>query len=84
MYREGRGLNPPERSYLETTSYAKVHPNDKAVGLTELGKTQIDIGGLCAVLTFFKAQGSLYVPPSPTFNHSTFCPRSVFMCFVWI
>ena len=36
-------------------------------------------------------QLSLYVPPvvttctaSLTFNSSTFCPHSVFMCFVWI
>jgi len=27
---------------------------------------------------------SLYVPPSLTFKNSTFCPHSVFMCFVWI
>ena len=26
----------------------------------------------------------LYMPPSLTFNNSTFCPHSVFMCFVWI
>jgi hypothetical protein len=38
-----------------------------------------------------KAQWSLYVPPvvtirtaSLTFNNSTFCPHSLFMCFVWI
>jgi hypothetical protein len=38
-----------------------------------------------------KFQWSLYVPPvvticttSLTFNNSTFCPHSVFMCFVWI
>jgi hypothetical protein len=36
-------------------------------------------------------QWSLYVPPvvtictaSLTFNNSTFCPQSVFICFVWI
>ena len=32
----------------------------------------------------FKAQWLLYVPPSLTFNNYTFCPHSVFMCFVWI
>jgi hypothetical protein len=26
----------------------------------------------------------LYVPPGLTFTNSTFCPHSVFMCFVWI
>jgi hypothetical protein len=26
----------------------------------------------------------LYVPPGLTFTNSTFCPRSIFMCFVWI
>jgi hypothetical protein len=31
-----------------------------------------------------KAQRLLYVPPSLTFTNSTFCPHSVFMCFVWI
>jgi hypothetical protein len=32
----------------------------------------------------FKAQWLLYVPSGLTFNNSTFCPHSVFMCFVWI
>ena len=43
------------------------------------------------VATVCTAQWSLYVPPvvtvcttSLTFNNSTFCPHSVFMCFVWI
>ena len=31
-----------------------------------------------------EAQHSLYVPPGLTFSNSTFCPYSVFMCFVWI
>jgi hypothetical protein len=31
-----------------------------------------------------KAQWLLYVPPSFTLTNSMFCPRSVFMCFVWI
>jgi hypothetical protein len=26
----------------------------------------------------------MYVPPGVTVENSTFCPRSVFMCFVWI
>jgi len=32
----------------------------------------------------FEIQWSLCVPPGLTFTISTFCPRSVFMCFVWI
>jgi len=31
-----------------------------------------------------RAQWSLYVPPGLTFTNSTFCPHSVFMCFVHI
>jgi hypothetical protein len=31
-----------------------------------------------------KAQWLLYVPPGLAFTNSTFCPHSVFMCFVWI
>ena len=31
-----------------------------------------------------KAQWLLYVPPGSTLSSSTFCPHSVFMCFVWI
>jgi len=31
-----------------------------------------------------KAQWFLYVPQGLTFSNSTFCPHSVFMCFVWI
>jgi hypothetical protein len=31
-----------------------------------------------------KTAWSLYVPPGLTFNNSTFCPHTVFMCFVWI
>ena len=27
---------------------------------------------------------TVYVPPCLTFSNSTFCPHSVFMCFVWI
>jgi len=32
----------------------------------------------------FTAQWSLYVQPDLTFTNSTFCPHSLFMCFVWI
>jgi hypothetical protein len=32
----------------------------------------------------FKAQWLLYVPPGLTLTNSTFCPHSVFMCYVWI
>jgi hypothetical protein len=36
------------------------------------------------VVTICTVQWSLYVPPGLTYNNSTFCPHSVFMCFVWI
>ena len=36
------------------------------------------------VVTVCTAQWLPYVPPGLTFNNSTFCPHSVFMCFVWI
>ena len=43
------------------------------------------------VVTICTAQWSLYVPPSGHYmyhqfniHNSTFCPHSVFMCFVWI
>jgi hypothetical protein len=39
---------------------------------------------LSPVVTICAAQWSLYVPPSLTFKHSTFCPHTVFVCFVWI
>ena len=32
----------------------------------------------------FQAQWSLYVPPRLTLKNSTFCPHSVFMCFLRI
>jgi hypothetical protein len=32
----------------------------------------------------FTARYELYVPPGLTFTNATFCPHSVFMCFVWI
>ena len=32
----------------------------------------------------YKVQWSLYIRPGLTFNNCTFCPYSVFMCFVWI
>jgi hypothetical protein len=40
----------------------------------------------CAVRTGspFKAQWLMYLLPGLTFTNSTFCPHSVFMCFVWI
>jgi hypothetical protein len=37
-----------------------------------------------AIVTICTAQWSLYVPPGLTFKTSTFCPHSVFMCFLWI
>jgi hypothetical protein len=37
-----------------------------------------------ATLNRLKAQWLVYVPPGLTFTNSTFCPHSVFMCFVWI
>jgi len=33
-------------------------------------------------LTFWSP--AVYAPPDLTFSNSTFCPHSVFMCFVWI
>jgi hypothetical protein len=38
----------------------------------------------CFMRPSFKAQWLLYVPPGLTFDNPTFCPYSVFMCFVWI
>ena len=38
----------------------------------------------CTVFTVCTAQWLLYVPTGLTFTNSTFCPHSVFMCFVWI
>ena len=35
-------------------------------------------------IRLFKAHWLLYVPPRLTLKNSTFCPHSVFMCFVWI
>ena len=49
------------------------------------------IAALCKLATSYivacqpsKAQWLLYVPPGLTLRNSTFCPHSVFMCFVWI
>jgi len=52
-----------------------------AIGLCGLGRKLIYCkwGELC-----LNALKSLYVPPGLTCNNSTFCPRSVFVCFVWI
>jgi len=36
------------------------------------------------LLNIYKAPWSLSVPPGITLKNSTFCPHSVFMCFVWI
>ena len=36
------------------------------------------------MVTICTAQWSLYVPSGLTLTNSTFCPHSVFMCFVWI
>jgi len=35
-------------------------------------------------LQSFRALWSFQVPPGWTFNNSTFCPHSVFVCSVWI
>ena len=34
----------------------------------------------CAV----RSEAKHYVPPDLTFTNSTFCPHTLFMCFVWI
>ena len=39
---------------------------------------------VCNLIESFKVQRSLHVPQGLTFSNSTFCPHSVFMCFVWI
>jgi len=44
-------------------------------------RPQLCINVLCNA---FKVQWSLYVPPGLTFNNSTFCPHTVFVCSVWI
>jgi hypothetical protein len=39
------------------------------------------------IITHFKSSGYCiyrYLPPGLTFINPTFCPHSVFMCFVWI
>jgi len=43
-----------------------------------------DIGRSCTILSPRKDRWSLHVPPGLTFSNSTFCPHSVFMCFLWI
>jgi hypothetical protein len=44
------------------------------------------IHGTCLKPWFWcsETQWLLYVPPGLTLTNSTFCPQSVFMCFVWI
>jgi hypothetical protein len=39
---------------------------------------------LCVLWGSENKQWLLYVPPGLTHRNSTFCPHSVFMCFVWI
>jgi hypothetical protein len=39
---------------------------------------------LPTMLTVYKAQWSLHLALSSTVSNCTFCPHSVFMCFVWI
>ena len=36
------------------------------------------------VVTIHTVQWLLNVPPGVTFNNATFCPRSVYMCLVWM
>jgi len=35
-------------------------------------------------ISLLESQWSIYVPTGLTFNNSTFCPHSVFACFVCI
>jgi hypothetical protein len=39
-----------------------------------------DVGAL----TLCSPVATVYAPPGLTCSNSTFCPHSVFMCFVWI
>ena len=45
--------------------------------------TMCDVHQTGLVLTFY-SQVVAICTASLTFNNSTFCPHSVFMCFVWI
>jgi len=39
---------------------------------------------LCRNVEFGKSKDYECVPTGLTFNNSTFCPQTLFMCFVWI
>jgi len=55
--------------------------------LTQLRKNKLHNVQVHRNITFNwlpKALWSLYTPPSLTVRNSTFCPHSVFTCFVWI
>jgi hypothetical protein len=39
---------------------------------------------ICCWNLHFNYQWLLCIPPGLTFSNSTFCPHSIFMCFVWI
>ena len=75
--------------HIDGTQYGTVTRSQAAARHNSLLQTQSDI--LLATQSQLNrcgfsplAQWSLYVPPGLTSNDSTFCPHSVFMCFVWI
>jgi hypothetical protein len=53
---------------------------DDSIGEVFLPLCQVS----CLLDVFSFAKHSAYIPPGLTFINSTFCPHSVFMCFVWI
>ena len=53
-------------------------------GLQAKGDTFNRDVGTDLVYEPFKDWWLLHLPPGLSFNNSTFCPHSVFVCFVWI
>ena len=62
----------------------KPSSSTRLYGLVNLGPSDKLQSYNCAFESFLKTQWSLDVTPGLTFTNSTFCPHSVFVCFVCI
>ena len=86
------GLYSSGQQSVGTTQFARVGTEGVAVCEIIHNHTKSSGHYMCrTVVTICTAQWSLYVPHSGhymyrqfNFHNCTFCPHSVFMCFVWI
>jgi hypothetical protein len=74
------GLKNPQ-DVLYSDRYWKWTHSQQKFRASVLGRAEVKLAVICLTFKFYLLQ---HVPPTLKFKNSSFCPHSVFMCFVWI